>query len=69
MEITRAASGEYESVRGVYHSLMDALEGSAYHPMWQKDLYPAPEALQSAIEAGDAGAEGIYGHPYAGGAQ
>ena len=32
---------------------IEALEGTKYHPMWQKDIYPAPEELKSAIEAGE----------------
>ena len=53
MEITKALPEEYESVRHFYHSLIDALEGTEYHPMWQKDLYPSPEALRRAVEAGE----------------
>ena len=53
MIISKAYREEYDSVRSFYHSLIDALEGTEYHPMWQKDIYPAPEDLQSAIEAGE----------------
>ena len=52
MIISKATPEGYNSVRLFYHSLIDALEGSLYHPMWQKDVYPAPEELKSAIEAG-----------------
>ena len=50
MQITKAMPEEYPEVRSFYHSLIDALAGAQYHPMWQKDIYPAPEDLRSAIE-------------------
>ena len=50
MTISKAEPEEYESVRSFYHSLIDALEGTKYHPMWQKDIYPAPEDLREAVE-------------------
>ncbi len=60
MIISKATPEEYYSVRLFYHSLIDALEGTKYHPMWQKDIYPAPEELKSAIEtAKDAGMKAI----------
>ncbi len=37
-------------MRAFYHSAIDAMEGKPYHPMWQKDIYPAPEALRTAID-------------------
>ena len=43
MVISKAARDEYESVRSFYHSMIDALEGTKYHPKWQKDIYPAQE--------------------------
>ena len=45
MIISKATPEEYYFVRHFYHSLIDALEGTKYHPMWQKDIYPAPEEL------------------------
>lgn len=53
MIISKATLEEYNSVRHFYHSLIEALEGTKYHPMWQKDIYPAPEELKNAIEAGE----------------
>ena len=50
MQIRKAGKSEYESVRAFYHSMIDAMEGTRYHPKWQKDIYPAPESLKSAIE-------------------
>ena len=51
MVITKAPGDAFPEVRAFYHSLIDALEGAPYHPMWQKDIYPAPEELKSAVEA------------------
>ena len=51
MKIRKASIEEYPDVRAFYHSLIDSLEGTEYHPMWQKDIYPAPEDLKSALEA------------------
>ena len=53
MVISKAARDEYESVRFFYHSMTDALEGTKYHPKWQKDIYPAQEDLQDAIDKGE----------------
>ena len=50
MQIRKAGKSEYESVRAFYHSMIDAMEGTRYHPKWQKDIYPAPESLKSAID-------------------
>ena len=51
MVIAKAPRDAFHEVRSFYHSLIDALEGAPYHPMWQKDIYPAPEELQSALDA------------------
>ena len=53
MIISKASREEYESVRNFYHSMIDALEGTKYHPKWQKDIYPAPEDLRAAVEQGE----------------
>ena len=53
MVISKAARDEYESVRSFYHSMTDALEGTKYHPKWQKDIYPAPEDMRDAIDRGE----------------
>ena len=52
MKITKAEVEEYTEVRLFYHSLIDAIQGAEYHPMWQKDIYPDPDDLCSAIEEG-----------------
>ena len=53
MVISKASRDEYESVRFFYHSMTDALEGTKYHPKWQKDIYPAPEDMRDAIDRGE----------------
>ena len=53
MVISKAVRNEYESVRSFYHSMIDAMEGTKYHPKWQKDIYPAPEDLRDAIDKGE----------------
>ncbi|MBR2256821.1 MAG: GNAT family N-acetyltransferase [Blautia sp.] len=53
MIISKASPKEYDSIRLFYHSLIDALEGTRYHPKWQKDIYPAPEDLRGAVLAGE----------------
>ena len=50
MIIRKAEPAEFQEVRAFYHSAIDAMEGSPYHPMWQKDIYPAPEDLRTAID-------------------
>ncbi len=50
MIIRKAETAEYDAVRAFYHSVIDAMEGRPYHPMWQKDIYPAPEELRAATE-------------------
>ena len=53
LEIRKALPEEYDKVRYFYYSLIDALEGTRYHPKWQKDVYPAPEELRAVVEAGE----------------
>ena len=53
MVISKAARDEYESVRFFYHPMTDALEGTKYHPNWQKDIYTAQEDLRDAIDKGE----------------
>ena len=52
MIITKALSEEYPEVRLFYHSVIDAFQDAPYRPMWEKDIYPSPEELQSAIAEG-----------------
>ncbi len=50
MLIRRADKSEYETVRAFYHSMIDAMEGTRYHPKWQKDIYPSPDDLRTALD-------------------
>lgn len=49
LQITGASWEEYSEVRLFYHSLIDSMQGSPFHPMWQKDIYPSQEDLQTAV--------------------
>ena len=49
MKIRKAEKTEFQYVRLFYHSLIDAMEDSPYHPKWQKDIYPSREDLCTAI--------------------
>ena len=50
MVIRKAEKSEYQTVRAFYHSLIDALEGTKYHPKWEKDLYPSQQDLRTALD-------------------
>ena len=52
MQISRASEAEYPEVRQFYHSLIDAMQDTPFHPMWKKDIYPSQEDLRSAIGEG-----------------
>lgn len=49
--IRRADPSEYQAVRAFYHSLIDAVEGTTRYFRWQKEVYPASEDIQAAIDA------------------
>ncbi len=55
MTVQKAADGEFETVRGFYHSLIDALaaSGSKVYVGWQKDVYPSPGFLKDSIRKGE----------------
>ena len=53
MEIRKVRPEEFDKARYFYYSLIDALEGTRYHPKWQRDVYPAPEELRAVVEAGE----------------
>ncbi|MBQ6504207.1 MAG: GNAT family N-acetyltransferase [Flexilinea sp.] len=40
-------------IRAFYHSLIDAIQGLPYLPGWEKDIYPAPDVLQTEIGEGN----------------
>ena len=54
MMIRKAASGEYEKVRGFYHSMIDAMAAAPkVYVAWKKDVYPSPELISGSIEKGE----------------
>lgn len=50
MIITKAT--DWQEARLFYHAVIDAMQGANYHPMWQKDIYPSSEEIQTAVKAG-----------------
>lgn len=53
MKIVQARRGQYETVRMLYHSLIDGMLSSPYDIGWKKDIYPAPKFLKESIEKGE----------------
>lgn len=54
MLVIRAAhADEFEKVRGFYHELIDMMEGSEFHPRWEKFVYPSDDFIRSSIERGE----------------
>ena len=49
LRIRKAEANEFDAVRYFYHSMIEAMEGTPYHPKWQKDIYPSRADLQTAI--------------------
>lgn len=50
MILRKAKENEYETVREFYHSMIDHMKDAEYKPMWEKDVYPAPEFLRQSIQ-------------------
>lgn len=53
LDIRAARAGEFAAVRGFYHELIDMMEGSEFHPRWEKYVYPSDDFLRSSIERGE----------------
>lgn len=53
LDIRAARAGEFAAVRGFYHELIDMMEGSEFHPRWEKCVYPSDDFLRSSIERGE----------------
>ena len=53
LAIRAARADEFEKVRGFYHRLIDMMEGSEFHPRWEKGVYPADDFLRGSIERGE----------------
>ena len=47
--IRLAHIGEFAKIRAFYHEMTDWLDTVPYGPGWKKDIYPAPEDLENAI--------------------
>ena len=50
MQIRKAEENDFDAVRNFYHSMIDAMEGTPFHPKWQKDIYPSRADLKTAID-------------------
>lgn len=50
LNIRPAAQSEYQKVKIFYHSLIDAMEHSPFHPGWEKEVYPSSKYLRDSIE-------------------
>lgn len=44
---------EYDALHSFYFDVIDGFEGKAYHPCWQKDIYPSVEDLHNLIDKGE----------------
>lgn len=53
LAIRAARADEFEAVRCFYHRLIDMMEGSEFHPRWEKYVYPSDDFLRSSIERGE----------------
>lgn len=53
LAIRTARADEFEKVRGFYHKLIDMMEGSEFHPRWEKFVYPSDDFMRSSIERGE----------------
>ena len=53
LAIRAARADEFEAVRGFYHRLIDMMEGSKFHPRWEKGVYPSDAFMRSSIERGE----------------
>lgn len=51
--IRTARTDEYEAVKEFYYRLIDEMQGTPYHPKWQKGVYPSEEDLRAALERGE----------------
>lgn len=50
MQIRKAEENDFAAVRGFYHSMIDAMARTPFHPKWQKDIYPSQADLKTAID-------------------
>ena len=52
LQIRQAKPEDYEAIREFYYTITDDMQNAEYKPGWEKDVYPAQEYLQEAIETG-----------------
>ena len=53
LRIRQAGPADYEQVRDFYDYLIDAMEGAAFSPGWERDVYPTQEFLRDSLEKGE----------------
>lgn len=53
MQIHSLDIKDYPSVRDFYYELIDAMQEDEFRPGWEKDVYPNPELLQTALRRGE----------------
>ena len=53
LDIRAARPDEFAAVQNFYHKLIDMMEGSEFHPRWEKCVYPSDDFLRSSIERGE----------------
>ena len=53
LDIRAARPDEFAAVQNFYHKLIDMMEGSEFHPRWEKYVYPSDDFLRSSIERGE----------------
>lgn len=49
MEIRLAQPNEFDAIMAFYHQMTDDLESESAGPGWEKDVYPLPDSVQTAI--------------------
>lgn len=62
--VRRADECEFAAIRSFYHTLIDMMQSSPYHPAWKKDIYPDNALLRTALRAGQLYV-GMLGDAYA----
>lgn len=51
--IRTAKAVEFNKVIEFYHTLIDDMQDSPYHPAWEKDIYPTNDYLEDVISKGE----------------
>ncbi len=51
--IRAARADEFAAVRDFYHGIIAAMEGSEFHPLWKRGVYPSDDFLHASIERGE----------------